>query len=74
MDRGAAMYEFKMENQFFGSQRRRKLADALTGGIGLDNKHTFELTKELVDDFCISKREGNRRGHFTMLIGMSPRY
>ena len=34
------------------------LADALTGGIGLDNRYTFDLTKELVDEIVlVSEKE-----------------
>ena len=34
------------------------LADSLGGGIGLGNRHTFELVQRLVDDFVlVSERE-----------------
>ena len=58
MDRGAAMYESQKAGKPIFVKEEESLADALTGGIGLDNKHTFELTKELVDDFVlVSERE-----------------
>ena len=34
-------------------KEEESLADALTGGIGLDNKYTFQLTKQLVDDIVL---------------------
>jgi len=58
MDRGAAMYESQKAGKPIFVKEEESLADALTGGIGLDNKHTFELTKELVDDFVlVSEKE-----------------
>ena len=58
MDKGAAMYESQKAGKPIFVKEEESLADALTGGIGLDNKHTFELTKELVDDFVlVSEKE-----------------
>ena len=58
MDRGAAMYESQKAGKPIFVEEEESLADALTGGIGLDNKYTFDLTKELVDDFVlVSEKE-----------------
>ena len=53
MDRGAAMYESQKVGKPIFVKEEESLADALTGGIGLDNKYTFDLTKELVDDIVL---------------------
>jgi threonine dehydratase len=53
MDRGAAMYESQKAGKPIFVQEEESLADALTGGIGLDNRYTFDLTKELVDDIIL---------------------
>ena len=53
MDRGAAMYESQKAGKPIYVEEEESLADALTGGIGLDNKYTFDLTKELVDDIVL---------------------
>ena len=53
MDRGAAMYESQKAGKPIYVEEQESLADALTGGIGFDNKYTFDLTKELVDDILL---------------------
>jgi threonine dehydratase len=53
MDKGAAMYESQKAGKPIFVKEEESLADALTGGIGLDNKYTFDLTKELVDDIIL---------------------
>ena len=58
MDRGAAMYEAQKAGKPIFVKEEESLADALTGGIGLDNKYTFELTKQLVDEIVlVSEKE-----------------
>jgi len=58
MDRGAAMYESQKAGKPIHVEEEESLADALTGGIGLDNKYTFELTKQLVDEIVlVSEKE-----------------
>ena len=58
MDRGAAMYESQKAGKPIFVTEEESLADALTGGIGLDNKYTFELTKQLVDEIVlVSEKE-----------------
>ena len=53
MDRGAAMYESQKAGKPIFVKEEESLADALTGGIGLDNKYTFQLTKQLVDEIVV---------------------
>ena len=53
MDKGAAMYESQKAGKPIFVKEEESLADALTGGIGLDNRFTFDLTKELVDDIVL---------------------
>ena len=53
MDRGAAMYESQKVGKPIFVKEEESLADALTGGIGLDNKYTFQLTKQLVDEIVV---------------------
>ncbi len=58
MDRGAAMYESQKAGKPIFVKEEESLADALTGGIGLNNKYTFDLTKELVDEIVlVSEKE-----------------
>ncbi len=58
MDRGAAMYESQKAGKPIFVREEESLADALTGGIGLDNKYTFQLTKKLVDEIVlVSEKE-----------------
>ena len=58
MDRGAAMYEAQKAGKPIFVKEEESLADALTGGIGFDNKYTFELTKQLVDEIVlVSEKE-----------------
>ena len=58
MDRGAAMYESQKAGKPIFVKEEESLADALTGGIGFDNKYTFELTKQLVDEIVlVSEKE-----------------
>ena len=53
MDRGAAMYESVQAGHPVEVEEKPSLADSLGGGIGLDNRFTFELTRALVDDFVL---------------------
>ena len=52
MEHGAAMYESLRAGHPVEVEERPSLADSLGGGIGLDNRYTFGLTRALVDD-CI---------------------
>ena len=39
------------------------LADSLGGGIGLDNRLTFAMCRDLLDDVVLLTEDGDRRGH-----------
>ena len=62
MDRGAAMYESQKAGKPIFVKEEESLADALTGGIGLDNKYTFDLTRKLVDEIVLVSEEEIVRG------------
>lgn len=57
MDRGACMYESLKAGRPVQVEEFESLADSLGGGIGLDNRHTFELIRTLVDDFVLVSEE-----------------
>ena len=58
MEKGAAMYQSQKAGKPIFVEEEESLADALTGGIGLDNKYTFNLTKQLVDEIVlVSEKE-----------------
>lgn len=52
MDRGAAMYESIRAGRPVEVEEVASLADSLGGGIGLDNRLSFKLCRELLDD-CV---------------------
>lgn len=49
MDRGAAMYESLREGHPVEVDEHPSLADSLGGGIGRENRYTFQMVRELVD-------------------------
>jgi len=53
MARGAAMYESRRAGEPVQVAEEPSLADALGGGIGLDNRYTFAMVKDLVDDIVL---------------------
>lgn len=53
MDRGAAMYESLKAGRPVEVQEVPTLADSLGGGIGQDNRYTFAMTRDLVDDVVL---------------------
>ena len=53
MAQGAAMYESVHAGRPVEVEEEHSLADSLGGGIGLDNRHTFELARALVDDYVL---------------------
>jgi len=53
MERGAAMYECQKAGKPVAVEEKPTLADSLGGGIGLDNAHTFAMTRALVDDIVL---------------------
>lgn len=53
MDRGAAMYESLQAGEPVPVPEVESLADSLQGGISLDNRYTFRMTRDLVDDLLL---------------------
>jgi threonine dehydratase len=53
MERGAAMYESLRAGRPVDVVEEPSLADSLGGGIGLDNRYTFALVRELVDEVVL---------------------
>lgn len=53
MERGAAMYECQQAGRPIEVKELSTLADSLGGGIGLDNRYTFSIVRELVDDIIL---------------------
>ncbi|MEP2028069.1 MAG: hydroxyectoine utilization dehydratase EutB [Paracoccaceae bacterium] len=53
MERGAAMYESQKAGKPIIVPELATLADSLGGGVGLDNQHTFAMTRDLVDDLVL---------------------
>ncbi len=53
MERGAAMYASLKAGHPVLVEELATLADSLGGGIGLDNQFTFEMARELIDDFVL---------------------
>ena len=51
MERGAAMIESQQAGKPVFVEEIPTLADSLGGGIGLDNKYTFPMVRDLVDDY-----------------------
>lgn len=50
MERGAAMHECQKAGKPIQVTELPTLADSLGGGIGLDNRYTFEMVRDLVDE------------------------
>ncbi len=53
MERGAAMYECIRAGKPVHVEELATLADSLGGGIGLDNRYTFNMVRDLVDDIVL---------------------
>lgn len=53
MERGAAMYACQRAGKPILVEELPTLADSLGGGIGLDNRWTFAMTRDLVDDIVL---------------------
>ena len=68
MERGAAMYECLRAGRPIAVEELPTLADSLGGGIGLDNRYTFQMVRDLVDDFVLVNEseiaEGIRHGYW----------
>lgn len=50
MERGAAMYQSQQAGRPVQVDEPPSLADALGGGLGLDNRYTFAMVRDLVDE------------------------
>jgi threonine dehydratase len=57
MERGCAMYRSQRAGRPVQVEELPTLADALGGGIGLDNRHTFAMVRDLVDDLVLVSEE-----------------
>lgn len=53
MERGAAMYACQKAGKPIQVDELPTLADSLGGGIGLENRFTFAMTRDLVDDLVL---------------------
>ena len=57
MTRGAAMHESLRAGRPVPVEELPTLADSLGGGIGLGNRHTFAMVRDLVDDVVLLSEE-----------------
>ena len=57
MERGAAMYESQRAAAPVPVEELPSLADALGGGIGIDNRYTFAMVRDLVDDMVLGSED-----------------
>ena len=57
MERGPSMYESLKHGKPVDVEELETLADCLGGSIGLDNKYTFSIAKETIDDFVLVDEE-----------------
>jgi len=53
MERGPSMYESLKQGKPVDVEELETLADCLGGSIGLNNKFTFNIAKETIDDFVL---------------------
>lgn len=58
MERGCAMKRSLEAGHPVAVEEEESLADSLGGGIGLDNRHTFEMVRDLVDDCLLVSEAG----------------
>lgn len=57
MDRGAAMYESIKAGKLVAVEEVESIADALMGGIGLENRYTLRLCQTYVDEVVLVSEE-----------------
>ncbi|KIG03558.1 hydroxyectoine utilization dehydratase EutB [Caballeronia concitans] len=62
MERGAAMHASLAAGKPIFVDELETLADSLGGGIGLDNRHTFSMTRELIDHVVLLDEVSIARG------------
>ena len=53
MSRGPSMYESLKQGKPVDVEELETLADCLGGSIGLNNKYTFKIVKDTIDDFVL---------------------
>ncbi len=72
MQRGCVMIESQKAGKPVEVEELATLADSLGGGIGLDNRWTFKLVRDLVDDLVLLSEEeiaeGIRHAYFSEQI------
>ncbi|HEX7003709.1 MAG TPA: hydroxyectoine utilization dehydratase EutB [Trueperaceae bacterium] len=57
MERGCAMYQCQQAGGYRPVEEQESLADSLGGGIGADNRYTFAMVRELVDEIQLVGEE-----------------
>jgi threonine dehydratase len=57
MERAPVMYHSLKAGAPLRMEEENSLADALLGGIGLQNRYTFRMVEDLVDDFVLVSEE-----------------
>jgi threonine dehydratase len=57
MAKGAAMYQSQKAGRPVEIEETASLADSLGGGVGVDNRYTFAMVRELVDDLLLVDEE-----------------
>jgi len=62
MARGAAMHASLAAGRPVEVEETATLADSLGGGIGLENRHTFAMTRELIDEVILLSEPAIARG------------
>jgi threonine dehydratase len=68
MERGAAMHDSLKSGRAVKVTEEATLADSLGGGIGLDNRWTFDLCRRLVDETIVLSEEEIYRGMRTLFL------
>ena len=64
MDCAPAMYHSIKAGKPIEIEEKNSLADALLGGIGMDNQFTFSMVQSLVDDIILVSEEEIAKGMF----------
>ena len=57
MDRAPVMYHSLKAGEPIRMEQEDTLADGLTGGIGLENRYSFRMVQDYVDDFLLVSEE-----------------
>jgi threonine dehydratase len=68
MDRGAAMHESIAAGSPVSVEEVPSLAESLGGGVGLDNRWTFELCRRLLDETVLVRESEIYRGIRHLLL------